>query len=258
VLVFDSEFTQCRANKACLLAHGSAISIQSTRFHDCFDCDMIRGAGSRVSISGSSFDRALRGLHGNHNDLIQVMGGGPWTISANRFGMRQGGAAQVYVNPGIRNTTKPIHDVTIASNIFTGTMAFALFVAGGQKSGIGAPRNVRIVNNTILSGSQSAVRLSDAFRTLAPDERPIVANNIFAVSNGALCGAAAMSRNLIEKGRGCKGDLKGLARLADDEAPTPQSRLVIDRAVPRYAPARDFYGRVRIRRPDLGAVEFRH
>jgi len=136
-------------------------------------------------------------------------------------------------------------------------MAFAVHVAGGQKSGIGAPRRVKIVNNTILAGSQSAVRLSDSFRTLAPDERPIVANNIFAVSNGALCSGATTSRNLVEKGRECKGDLRGLARLADDEAPTAQSRLVIDRAAARYAPGLDFYGRRRTGRPDIGAVEFR-
>jgi hypothetical protein len=205
----------------------------------------------------SSFDRALRGAHGNHNDLIQIMGGGPWTIVGNRFGQRQGGAAQIFVSPGIRNRSNAIHDVSILSNLFTGKMGFALQVAGGQKSGIGPPINVRIVNNTILSGTQSALRLSDTFGALEPAKRPLVANNIFAVSNGGFCRQARVFKNLVEKGRPCEGDRQGSAKLGADEGPTRQSLLVINGGDRRFAPPTDFFGKGRVGAPDLGAIEFR-
>ena len=52
------------------------------------------------TIQLSDLHDALSGTHGdNHNDLIQILGGGPWTIVRSHFGQRNNGAAQVYVDP---------------------------------------------------------------------------------------------------------------------------------------------------------------
>jgi hypothetical protein len=256
VTVVESEFTLCRSGRPCLQPGGREISVLRSNFHDCFDCDMIRGGGSSVTVVGNTFERALRGSGRTHNDLIQILGGGPWTIVGNRFGEREFGAAQIYINPGLGNSSNPIHDVKILSNIFHGEMAYAIRLGVGQQSDVGAPRGVLIANNTILSGRLSAIWLNDPWASAPLEKRPVIANNILAVSAPALCSRARTFSNLAFKGVACStSDRVGVAQLDSSGAPLPGSRLVIDRADPAYAPPTDFYGRHRRGRPDLGAIE---
>jgi hypothetical protein len=254
--VTDSEFTVCQSGRPCLQPGGRGITVLRTSFHDCLDCDMVRGGGSAVTITDSSFDRALRGSGTNHNDLIQIMGGGPWTIERNRFGERHGGAAQVFVSPGTGNTSNPIHDVKVDSNLFTGDMAYSIFIAGGQKSKVGLPTKVRIVNNTVLSGRTAAMRIAPLFANVSSEQRPLLANNIFGVSNGESCGRVVTVRNVIINGKACSGELSGPANLDASGAPTAASSLVIDAADPAYAPPTDLLGHARKGAPDIGAIEF--
>jgi hypothetical protein len=257
VSVVDSEFTLCRSGRPCLQPGGRDVSVLRSNFHDCYDCDMIRGGGSGVTISGNTFERAFRGSGKNHNDLIQIMGGGPWTIVGNRFGERDAGAASVYLNPNPRNATNPIHDVKILSNIFHGDMNYAIRVGVGQKSRVGAPRETVIANNTILAGRTSAIWLTDPWEQAPVEQRPVIANNILAMSARELCGRARTFSNLVFKGAPCgPSDRVGRAQLDASAAPLPGSTLVIDRADPAYAPASDYYGRSRRGPPDLGAIEF--
>jgi hypothetical protein len=254
ITVVESEFTLCRG--PCLQPGGREISVVRSNFHDCFDCDMIRGGGVGVTLVGNTFERALHGSGRTHNDLVQVLGGGPWTIVGNRFGERNVGAAQIYINPNRNNVSNPIHDVKILSNIFHGEMNYAIRLGTGEKSDVGAPRGILIANNTILSGRLSAIWLTDPWENASLERRPVIANNILAVSAPALCSRAHTVSNLVVKGVACApSDRVGVAQLDSSGAPLPGSRLVIDQADPSYAPPTDFYGRNRRGRPDLGAIE---
>ena len=256
IRVTDSEFTMCQSGAPCLQPGGRSITVLRTSFHDCFDCDMVRGGGSGVTIADSSFERALRRSGKSHNDLIQIMGGGPWTLERNRFGERKFGAAQIFVGPGANNTSNPVHDVTVASSLFTGDMAHAIFVGAGQNQRTGPPQRVRIVNNTILSGHSGAIRLGEPFASLASDQRPTVANNILGVAPSGNCSRAVMVRNLVLSGKPCSGELSGVANLDASGAPTAASSTVIDAADPAYAPPRDLLGHARKGAPDIGAIEY--
>jgi hypothetical protein len=254
VSVSDSTFTQCGHSRACVLAHGTGVSILHNSFDQMIDCDGVRGSGSNVTITGNTFDHALRGTYDNHNDFIQMLGGGPWTITRNKFGQRNAGAAQVFAKAANNNTDLPIHDVTVASNIFYGDMFFAVEIGPGNGS-VPAARNVSIVNNTILSGSAAAIRLSSEVLQLPVDQRPVVANNIEAVSKGELCPLAAhTSRNLVVTGKPCPGDLKGDPNLSPSYEPTPASTNLLGKADPQYAPATDFFGHPHGAVPDIGAI----
>jgi hypothetical protein len=72
------------------------------------------------------------------------------------------------------------------------------------------------------------------------------------------CGLARIStRNVIARGTACsRSDRVGDARLDSHARPTAASLLLIDRAVPAFAPARDLLGQPRGARPDIGASEF--
>jgi hypothetical protein len=264
VIVRRSEITTCGSGARCIELGARRLLIAGNAFHDCYDCDFIRGSGAGgVTIRGNSFDRAIRGgcTQGtacNHNDHIQVMGGGPWRIVGNRFGDRNGGAASIWVNHGLHNTGNRIHDVFIASNVFSGDAGvFAVRIGGGTGGGVGLPGRIAVVNNTILSGTVSAVAISSGWHGAAPSARPLVANNIFATSGRRNCALGRFSSNLAERGAACAGGEVGPARLDSAGRPTRASALVIDRAHPRYAPARDFAGSVRRGRPDRGAFEYR-
>jgi hypothetical protein len=256
IRILTSEFTSCKAENPCLQPGGRTITVLNTRFHDCFDCDMIRGGGSDVTLDGNTFERAVKGSGKNHNDLIQIMGGGPWTIARNRFGDHKGGSAQIFANPTGQNSSNPIHDVTVTSNLFNGESGYAIFIGAGQKSVVGAPRAVRIVNNTILSGKTAALRIGEPFADVAPEARPMVANNILGISSSTLCGLIRASRNLVLTGKGCQADELGSANLDASGSPTAVSSLVIDRADPTQAPATDFFGHARRGLPDIGAIEY--
>src|SRR5205823_897371 len=146
-----------------------SLRILRNAFHDCLDCDFIRGGGgpgAGTLIQGNRFNRAVRGscvggaASCNHNDHIQILSGGPWTIVGNRFGDRQGGAASIWIKAGNNNANAPIHDVRIASNVLAGQNAGSYGIGiSGLGGSSGPPTGVTIVNNTILSGRVSGLRL---------------------------------------------------------------------------------------------------
>ena len=252
IQVTGSEFTLCHS--FCLQPSGSGITVTTTNFHDCYDCDMIRGGGSGVTLSGNTFVRALKGPGGNHNDLLQITGGGPWTISGNHFGTHEHGAAQIYVNPGSGNSSKPVHDLTIASNLFDGDTGYAVRLGVGSASAVGAPTAVRIVNNTIVSGKNASVFLVSGWASVAPTARPIVANNIIGVSSRQ-CELATWSHNLDLTGTSCPGDSSGTLSIGTDGVPAA-SPLIVGQGDPAYAPKTDFFGHPRnTAAPTIGAVE---
>jgi hypothetical protein len=264
VIVRRSEITSCGSGARCIELGARRLLLAGNAFHDCYDCDFVRGSSSGgVTIRGNSFDRAIRGgcTQGtacNHNDHIQIMGGGPWRIVGNRFGDRHGGAASVWVNHGVRNTRNRIHDVLVASNVFAGDGGlFAIRIGGGTGAGVGLPRRIAVVNNTVLSGTVSALAISSGWHTTPPSARPLVANNVFAVQARRSCALGRFSSNVAETGTACAGGAVGPAQLDSAGRPTSTSALVIDKADPRYAPARDFTGAMRRGRPDRGAFEYR-
>jgi Right handed beta helix region len=259
VTVSNSEITNCGATGRCIGPGARGLQILHDNFHDCLDCDFIRGqAGGQTTIADSTFDRAVPGPCGcNHNDIIQTLGGGPWTIVRNRFGEQLKGGAPVFVTTSTNNRTNRVHDVTVASNLFiSGTSGY--FAVSITEGGIpGPPLNVSVVNNTILTGSTAAVRLGPPWAGVPRDQQPLVANNIFARSTtNGLCAEARTGHNLVESGQACPGDVVGPANLDANGAPTKASTLVIDKADPAFAPATDLYGHPTGKAPDIGAIEY--
>ena len=198
----------------------------------------MRGAGSNVTITGNVFDHALRGSDANHNDFVQILGGGPWSVTRNKFGDRNNGGGQVFLKPANGNRSAPIHDVSIVSNIFYGNMPFAMQVGPGN--GLVPPAsNVSIVNNTILSGSAAAIRLVPELAQLPVEQRPLIANNIEAVNKSGYCAplARATSRNLVSSGQPCPGDLTGDPALGPSYEPTRASVKVVGIGSPTRFPS---------------------
>jgi hypothetical protein len=260
ITVQKSELTNCGESNRCIQPGAQSIRILDNHFHDCLDCDFIRGGGAgSVVIRGNTFDRAVPGsckggeASCNHNNLIQIMGGGPWTITRNTFGEASGGGASVFISTGRTNTSHRIHDVTVASNVFPNVGGRSGLI-GVRVSAGGAPRNVSIVNNTILFGKSSGVVIVPQWASQPRTARPLVANNILARSNGTDC-IARTSHNLVEQGRRCSGDLQGPAHLDRKGSPTQKSSLVLGKANPAYTPAQDYYGRRPASPPDIGAIQ---
>ena len=80
--------------------------------------------------------------------------------------------------------------------------------------------------------------------------------DILALSNGSDC-IARTSHNLVERGRPCRGDSLGPAYLNPKYAPTKKSRLLLGKGDPTFTPRRDYFGRRRTARPDIGAIQSR-
>jgi hypothetical protein len=262
VTIRNSDLTNCGRNRTCIRPGAKNLRVLSNRFGECASCDFIKGGGNGAVIQGNEFGRAVnvecRGGPTScpHNDLIQISGGGPWTIGGNRFGQISGGAAQVYINPGLRNSDNAIHDVRIVSNIFTGEAGRAVRVGIGQKSKTPPPANVAIVNNTFLSGRVSSVELNPPWAELPAETRPVVANNIFLTFQEGNCTRGRFTNNIVLTGTPCPDDAAGRVDLDQrTAAPLEQSSPAVDKADPELAPQTDFYGRFRKGTPDIGAVE---
>jgi hypothetical protein len=218
-----------------------------------------------MTIRGNTFDRAVHGscaADGTacpHNDLIQISGGGPWLIQNNRFGEREGGAASIFISPGVGNTDNPIHDVKIVSNVLSSTTGrYAIKLKGGAAVSRGLIRDVRIVNNTIWSGTLAALVIEAGWETLGTAQRPLVANNIFLNMSANTCPRGVFVANVVKLGHArCTGLRKADPALNAKGGPTRASTAVVNKADRRYAPKRDFYGRFRNGLPDIGAIEFR-
>jgi hypothetical protein len=262
VTVQDTELTNCGHGGGCVRPGARNLRVLRNRFYDCRSCTFIKGGGNGALVRGNTFDLAhnVRCTGGQatcpHNDLVHIMGGGPWTIVGNRFGDYKEGAAQVYANPSQVNTSDPIHDLLIASNIFAATSGgVAIRIGVGGRSPTPAPANIRIVNNTILSGKLTALLLPSSWDPIPASKHPLVANNILSSVNTS-CSRARFVRNLLLRGPACARDRVGDPKLhASSDAPTPRSALVVNKADPRYAPKTDFYGHRRKGRPDIGAIE---
>jgi hypothetical protein len=163
VTVQGSELTDCGSMGTCVLPSSSGLLLQGNSFHDCLDCDFIRGlaSGAGVTIQGNTFDRAVRGSCAggtcNHNDHVQILGGGPWTIVGNRFGDRNDGAASVYVSTAANNHSNPVHDVLVENNLLQGDAGLrGVWIGAGAGGGAGVPRH----SNAPMSGRPTRGRPS--------------------------------------------------------------------------------------------------
>jgi hypothetical protein len=251
VTLQHSELTNCGQKGKCVDLGATNLQVLNNNFHDCLSCIFIKGSGDGALVRGNTFQGTGPGscVGGEascpHNDEIAIFGGGPWTIVGNRFGDMKQGTAQIYVQSG----NHPTHDVLIADNIFGGDAPYAVRVGTG--GGPQPPSNVRIVNNTMLSGHLNSLRLNDEWSGLA--NKPVVANNVMASLAQANCPRGVFVSNLVMSGNACGGDV-GPANLDPNDAPTPSSTLVINRANPSYAPPIDYYGNSPL--GDRGAVKY--
>jgi hypothetical protein len=260
VTVAHAEFARCQHALACILAQGRGLVIDHVRFHDVRDADIVRGAASDVVISDSDLHDALPGSHGdNHNDLVQILGGGPWTIVRCRFGVRANGAAQVYVDPR-SGPAGPVHDVHVESSLFRGSnkdMFFAIQIRSPASSSLPLARGVELINNTIVSANIAAIVLADEYAKVPSSQRPLVQNNILGRQKRALCNVARTAANVVVDGATCPGDRRGNPQLGADGRPAAAAASLLAHGSPDAAPATDLAGRQRASPPGIGAFEVR-
>ena len=175
VAVVDSTFLHC-SSPYCIRTSSPDVLIQHNTFDSLDDTDAVHGFGGGI-IRANHMDHALPRANGNHNDFIQIGAGGPWTIDANWFGVRTGGAASIWLDPingGL------IHDAVISNNVVTGHFAgqyVGIHVGGDGTSAALLPRNIAVVNNTVISGLSNSLRFGREYATLPLEQRPLVVNN---------------------------------------------------------------------------------
>ena len=260
ITVAQAEFAHCQHGLACILAQGRGLVIDHVRFHDVRDADVIRGAADDVTISDSDLHDALAGTHAdNHNDLIQILGGGPWTIVRSHFGVRSNGAAQVYVDPRT-GPAGAVHDVHVESSLFTGSnkdMFFAINVREPAQSSVPLATGVEFVNNTIVSANIAAIVLADEYANVP--SRPAAARRrttSWAARSTRSATSRARVTNVIGSGASCPGDRRGTPEPGRQGAPRrPPRRRCSRSGTSDGAPATDLYGRKRGDPPAIGAVE---
>jgi hypothetical protein len=278
VTIRRSVFTHCGdrspswANCLLLSRWSHNVTVEDDWFHDCYGCDFVHGRfGSDLTIRRNRFERALPCRIGRrrcgHQDLIELFAGQRLRVEDNRFGVYERGGAQLYV------TGRTDH-VTILNNVFLGTdprvpgyrSHIALVVGSRGPRSLGVPHDVRIVNNTILTGARrsdgylGSLRMSSRYGGLPRRDRPLLANNVigFLERPWPVCRVVRASvSNLVVDGTTCSdSDVNGPADLDGRGRPTADSTLVIDAADRRYAPPTDITGRRRGSSPDIGAYEY--
>jgi hypothetical protein len=254
VAIIDSTFLHC-ASPFCIKAAGPGVLIQHDTFDSLDDTDAVHGFGSGI-IRFNHMDHALPHGNGNHNDFVQIGDGGPWTIDANWMGVRTNGAASIWVD---QIDGGHIHDVVISNNVVTGHepgQYVGIFVGGDGTSAALLPRNVTVINNTVISGLATSLRFGQAYTTLPVDERPLVVNNTGERLMGQ-CDRIRTSHNVFAVGEACSAsDVIGDPHLDAAGNPTAASTLLINRGDPS-APATDYLGNARtVGLPDIGAIEF--
>src|SRR6201995_5711523 len=105
---------------------------------------------------------------------MPVMGDDTYPFVGNHYGVHVYCAAQLFIASGLSSKKGP-DDVYVANNTFDGGhMGYAMRIMNKP-----LPTNVRVVNNTVLTGDISSIRIDDEYAKVAPSARPIVANNIF-------------------------------------------------------------------------------
>jgi hypothetical protein len=254
VTIVDSTFLHC-SSPYCIRTASPDIVIQHNAFDSLDDTDAVHGFGGGV-IRGNHMDHALPHANGNHNDFIQIGAGGPWTIDANWFGVRTGGAASIWLDPingGL------IHDAVISNNVVTGHYAgqyVGIFVGGDGTPAALLPRNIAVINNTVISGLSNSLRFGRAYATLPLEQRPLVVNNTGERLLG-MCDRMRSAHNVFAVGEACAPtDVIGNPHLDATGAPTAASTLLINRGDPSVAPPTDFFGFARtVGPPDIGAIE---
>jgi hypothetical protein len=254
VVVTDSTFLHC-SSPYCIRTSSPDVLIQRNTFDSLDDTDAVHGFGGGI-ISRNHMDHALPSANGNHNDFIQIGAGGPWTIDANWFGVRTGGAASIWLDPingGL------IHDAVISNNVVTGHHAgqyVGIHVGGDGTPAALLPRNIAVVNNTVISGLSNSLRFGNAYATLPLDQRPLVVNNTGERLVG-MCDRIRGGHNVFGFGQACTStDVIGNPHLDATGRPTAASALLLDRADPVFAPPTDFLGFTRtVGPPDIGAIE---
>ena len=275
VVVRNSRFSHCGDHtpkwSTCLLPRwASHLTVMTSWFHDCRGCDFIGGrAGPDLVIQDNRFDRALACKTGwvkcSHQDLIELFNADGMLVTRNIFGVSQGGGAQL-------NLATADDNVRVVNNLFlrddprTPGIVPRVAILVGTKTTPRIPRDVTIVNNTILSGApkgghaESSIVLSPHYSTMLSSNRPVIANNVLAwlMAPALVCGLARDSlHNVVGAGTACGvTDVVGDPVLDPGGRPTAGSTLVIDLADPALAPPLDIDGAARTGPPDIGAYEF--
>ena len=255
VVIIDSTFLHC-ASPYCIRTSAPDAVIQHNTFDALDDTDAVHGFGGGI-IRGNRMDHALPHGEGNHNDFIQIGAGGPWTIDANWFGVRTSGAASIWLDPingGL------IHDAVISNNIVTGHETgqyVGIFVGGDGTSAELLPRNISVINNTVISGLSNSLRFGQAYATLPLEQRPLVVNNTGERLVG-MCDRIRSGHNVFGFGQACsQTDAIGNPNLDANGYPTAASTLLVNRADASVTLPLDFFGYARaVGLPDIGAVEF--
>ncbi len=277
VVIQRSEFRRCGDRSPlfanCVhLKHGTRhIRIVDNRFHDCRGCDFIHGRfGYDLTLRGNRFERALpcrMNRHRcGHQDLVSFWSGNRLLVERNTFGVYKLGAAQLYLIGAVDR-------VSIVNNVFRGTdpkvpdYRARMAIIVGSKGSKRVPRRVRIVNNTILTGTRrvdgyaGSIRMSGVYWGLQRRRRPLLANNVIGLIEVPhhVCSVARRAvSNVVLRGVACRGPNRvGRVHLDPLGRPTAASTLLIDRASRRLGAWRDIDGRPRDSRPDIGAYEYR-
>ena len=277
VTIRRSTFTHCGdrsvnfANCVLLYRWSRRITVEDNWFHDCFGCDFLHGRfGSDLTIRRNRFERTLPCAMGRyrcgHQDLVELFLGRRLRVEGNRFGLYRSGGAQLYL-------TNAVDHATIANNVFVGTdrrvpgYHSRVAIVVGSRGTRRVPHDVKVVNNTILTGArrrdgyEGSIRISSLYGGVPRRLRPVVANNVIALlgQRWPVCSAARVSvANVVLRGQACSpSDMVGPADLDARGRPTARSALLIDQASRRWAPRRDITGRRRGAAPDVGAYEFR-
>ena len=278
VVIRRSEFRHCGdrspnlSNCLHLRPRTRHVRILDNWFHDCRGCDFLHGRfGFDLTLRGNRFERALPcRMHNRfrcgHQDLIELFSGQRLRVESNSFGVYKIGAAQLYL-------FGKIDHVTIVNNVFLGTdpkvpgyRARVAMIIGSRHTKR-VPRDVSVINNTILTGSRridgyaGSIRMSGVYWTIKRSRRPLLANNVIALLEDPhyVCSVArAAVSNVILRGAACRGSNHvGPAYLDSRGRPTDTSWLLIDQASRQRAPRFDIDGRRRGHWPDIGAFEYR-
>ena len=274
VQVQRSDFSHCGDRSPewslCLLPNrASHVVVEDNRFHDCRGCDFIHGrAGKGLTIRDNRFARALPCHHGwekcHHQDMIELFAADGLLVARNRFGLYHRGGAQLYM-------TGLVDHVRVVNNLFhrrdsrVPGVHSRVGILIGTRATPNLPRDVEVVNNTILAGTgrrgqaPSSIVVSPYYRFQPVDMRPLIANNVLARATdpSLMCLGVRSVRNVVIRGAACSpSDAAGLAYLDPHGRPTSASFLLIDQADPALAPAADLIGQLRDSAPDIGAFEY--
>ena len=203
-------------------------------------------------------DHALPRANGNHNDFIQIGAGGPWTIDANWFGVRTGGAASIWLDPingGL------IHDAVISNNVVTGHHTgqhVGIFVGGDGTPAELLPRNIAVVNNTVISGLANSLRFGRAYATLPLEQRPLVANNT-GERLVSMCDRIRSGHNVFGFGQACAAHRRDRQPAPRRDRPADGGERPPDRSRGsrvRPGASTSSASRAPSGGPDIGAIEF--